>query len=50
MWPEIYHPKNTAVHETQKKKIVLAFRVYTLVLEGYWLLLLFSHKPIITVL
>lgn len=47
MWQEMYHPKNIAVK--RQKKIVLAFRVYTLVLEGYWLLLLFSHKPIITV-
>lgn len=48
MWQETYHPKNIAVNKA-KNKTVSAFRAYTIVLEGHWLLLLYSHKPIITV-
>lgn len=44
----MYCAKNIVVNKTKKKKKGPCLqRVYTLVF-GYWLLLLFSHKPIIT--
>lgn len=44
----MYCAKNIVVNKTKEKKRPCLQRVYTLVFGGYGLLLLFSHKAIIT--